>query len=195
MPAVFLTEKPSEYVKRPRVEVENERIPFTADEIGLLWKHKSDHMAKIILIDIYTGWRPDELCELTFSEHINIKDMTAQGGKKIEAGKKRIVPFCTKVQPFIKEFYNKGFTHIVCDEDGNPLNYSKYYRAYKDYTNGIGIKHRPHECRHTFATLLDNADINVKIKKLLLGHSSSDVTEKVYTHKTIEQLKEAVEKI
>lgn len=191
----YLAKNYAAYVKRPKVEVENERIPFSTDEINLLWEHSCDHMAKIILIDIYTGWRPDELCELTFSNHINVEKMTAQGGKKTEAGKKRLVPFCTKVQPFVEEFYRNGFTHIVCDEHGNPLNYSKYYRAYKDYIKGLGIDHRPHECRHTFATLLDNANINAKIKKMLLGHSSSDVTEKVYTHKTIEQLKEAVEKI
>ena len=53
----------------------------------------------------------------------------------------------------------------------------------------------PYECRHTFATMLDNNDTNPKIKKLLLGHSSNDVTEKVYTHKTIEQLREAVDKL
>lgn len=191
----YLTKNYAEFVKRPKVEVENERIPFSPEEIDNLWQHKSDHMAKIILINIYTGWRPDELCELSFSKHICIDEMTAQGGKKTEAGKKRIVPFCTKVQPFVEEFYSNGFTHIVCDENGDHLNYSKYYRAYKDYINLLGMSHRPHECRHTFATLLDNAGVNSKIKKMLLGHSSTDVTEKVYTHKTIEQLKEAVEKI
>ena len=58
--------------------------------------------------------------------------------------------------------------------------------------------HIPYECRHTFATMLDNNDTNPKIKKLkklLLGHSSNDVTEKVYTHKTIEQLRLAVNKL
>ncbi len=55
--------------------------------------------------------------------------------------------------------------------------------------------HIPYECRHTFATMLDNNDTNPKIKKLLLWHSSNDVTEKVYTHKTIEQLKLAVNKL
>lgn len=57
------------------------------------------------------------------------------------------------------------------------------------------MNHTPHECRHTFATLLDNADVNKKTKKLLLGHSSTDVTEKVYIHKTLEQLKQAVNSI
>ena len=46
--------------------------------------------------------------------------------------------------------------------------------------------------RHTCASLLDDKDVNVKIKKLILGHASSDVTERVYTHKTLEQLLEAI---
>jgi integrase len=41
--------------------------------------------------------------------------------------------------------------------------------------------------------MLDNKNTNVKIKKMLMGHASTDVTEKVYTHKTIEQLKSAVD--
>ena len=45
----------------------------------------------------------------------------------------------------------------------------------------------------TFTALkLDDKDVNVKIKKLILGHASSDVTERVYTHKTLEQLLEAI---
>ena len=57
------------------------------------------------------------------------------------------------------------------------------------------MNHLPHDCRHTTATNLANAEINPTIIKLILGHSSDDVTERVYTHKTHQQLIEAIDKI
>ncbi len=190
----YIVKNYAKYIKRPEVVVEKPRVPFSESEIETLWKHKNDHMAKIILIHIYTGWRPDELCELSFKNNIDLDEMTAKGGNKTQAGKNRIVPFCDKIKPFVLELSQMS-THLVCRENGEAINYSKYYRDFKEYLDSINIKHMPHECRHTFATLLDNAGTNRKVKKLLLGHSSTDVTEKVYIHKTIEQLKEAVNAI
>ena len=42
---------------------------------------------------------------------------------------------------------------------------------------------------------MDNAEIPLKIKQLILGHSSQDITSRVYTHKTIEQLIKAINQI
>ena len=42
---------------------------------------------------------------------------------------------------------------------------------------------------------MDDAEIPLKIKQLILGHSAQDITSKVYTHKTIEQLIEAINRI
>ena len=56
-------------------------------------------------------------------------------------------------------------------------------------------EHLPHDGRHTCATLMDNADVPKKIQQLILGHSSQDITSKVYTHKTVEQLVEAINRI
>lgn len=72
------------------------------------------------------------------------------------------------------------------------MNYNQLYRKITAFLEENNFDHIPYETRHTFAAMLDNKNINSKIKKLLLGHSSNDVTEKVYTHKTIEQLREAV---
>ena len=60
----------------------------------------------------------------------------------------------------------------------------------------LGIDyHTAHDCRHTFATLLSNADANKTSVKKLIGHNSYTTTEKFYTHKDIEELRKAVEKI
>ena len=59
----------------------------------------------------------------------------------------------------------------------------------------LGMKHKVHDTRHTFATLLSNADANSVSVKKLIGHNSYTTTEKFYTHKDIEELRITVEKI
>lgn len=59
----------------------------------------------------------------------------------------------------------------------------------------LGMNHLPHDCRHTTATMLDNAGVDRTIVKLILGHTSTDVIERVCTHKTPEQLLNAINMI
>ena len=54
-------------------------------------------------------------------------------------------------------------------------------------------KKSPHVLRHTFATHLMNNGANLNAVKELLGHSSLAATQ-VYTHNTIEKLKNVYKK-
>lgn len=54
------------------------------------------------------------------------------------------------------------------------------------------MDHKPHDCRHTTATLLNNAGANPTSIKKILGHSSYITTEKIYTHKDIKELQKAM---
>ena len=58
-----------------------------------------------------------------------------------------------------------------------------------------GESHTTHDCRHTLATLLSNADVNEVAKKRILGHSGGNITDSVYTHKNLHQLRKAIEQI
>ena len=53
--------------------------------------------------------------------------------------------------------------------------------------------HTIHDTRHTFATLLNNANANQTSIIKLIGHSDFSVTENIYTHKDTEELRKAVE--
>ena len=55
-----------------------------------------------------------------------------------------------------------------------------------------GMNHTPHECRHTFRSLLDSAGANKKCIDLMMGHTSKDVGERIYTHKTLDELRDAL---
>ena len=53
--------------------------------------------------------------------------------------------------------------------------------------------HTTHDCRHTVSTLLDNAGANETAKRRILGHAGGDITERVYTHKGLRQLRKCIE--
>jgi integrase len=57
----------------------------------------------------------------------------------------------------------------------------------------LGMVHTPHECRHTFRSRLDSAGANKVCIDMMMGHKSKEVGERVYTHKTLEELRAALE--
>lgn len=184
----------------PPHEDSDKHKPFTDKELEYLWKLAPDNKnVQTVLILCYTGMRTTELCKIT-RENVHLDKHYMLGGIKTEAGKNRVIPIANKIFPFVKALYDEGHTMLIEDEDG-PLNYDKYRPRYFETAMTLlpltMRSHFPHDARHTCATLLDNVEpaIAPKIIKLILGHASSDVTQKVYTHKTIEQLVEAINKI
>ena len=61
----------------------------------------------------------------------------------------------------------------------------------------IGIKrHTPHDCRHTFSRLCEKYHVRENDRKRMLGHSfGSDITNRVYGHREIDDLRQEIEKI
>ena len=60
---------------------------------------------------------------------------------------------------------------------------------------GLDQNHRPHDARKTFVTKAKEAGVNEFAIKRIIGHAISDLTERVYTERPIEWLKEEIEKI
>jgi integrase/recombinase XerC len=77
------------------------------------------------------------------------------------------------------------------NEKGNKMNTTEVYAIVKKYLNLVTTvdKKSPHVLRHTFATHLMNNGADINAVKELLGHSSLAATQ-VYTHNTIEKLKD-----
>lgn len=169
------------------------RIPFTNAEIEILWKNKDIPYVDTLLIMIYSGLRIGELLEIK-KENIDIENRIIIGGLKTEAGKNRAIPINHKILPIIQSKLNQKY--LVVSTKNKKLSYKNYNEnLFKPLMKQLNMTHLPHDCRHTTATLLDNANVNPIITKKILGHKSSDVTERVYTHKTFEQLVEAIDKI
>lgn len=176
-------------------------VPFTKEEIQKLWDDKDYGATDMILISIYSGWRPQELAILSVDD-IDLENDIMYGGLKTDAGKNRIVPIHPLIKPLIQKRYDEALKlqspTLFFDEEsqtGVSMTYDKYRSRFNKVMKRNKMTHRPHECRHTFITKAKEANINEYILKLIVGHAITDITEKVYTHRTIEELKEEMNKI
>lgn len=182
----------AEFVDIGEVSAKIERSPFTDKEIQLLWDNIDKPYIDSILIMIYSGMRIGELLILT-PDDVNLEERIITGGIK-KKGKKRAIPIHHKILPLIESKMKQDY--LIISPTGKQLSYNNYIqRQFTPLMTALNMNHLPHDCRHTAATRLANAEINPTIIKLILGHSSDDVTERVYTHKTNQQLVEAIDKI
>ena len=76
------------------------------------------------------------------------------------------------------------------------MTYEKYRGRFNKVAKKLALEdHRPHDTRHTFISKAKEAGVNEYVLKLIVGHAIEDITEKVYTHRTMEQLKAEMELI
>jgi site-specific recombinase XerD len=142
-------------------------------------------------------------CGLRISEALQLQvsqiDLSGKALKVIGKGnKERYIPIGSKTVETIRMYENirKGLPNrsksLFIKVDGSQLDrfaaYKLINRAMKSVTN---IKQKsPHTLRHSFAThLLDNGADICSVSEML-GHSSLSTTQ-VYTHLSIERLKNA----
>lgn len=183
-----LAEKdPSRYVEIKIPDDDEHGIPFTDEEISILWNHKGDLIAQILLVMIYSGFRLSAFKSL---KTVLKPDWFFQGGLKTKAGKGRIVPVHSGIQTITAGLI-KAYGCII--PWGNTAFRNKV-RAYLP-SIGIGTDHTPHDCRHTFSYLCEKYRVPENDRKRLLGHAFKDVTNSVYGHRTLEQLRESIEMI
>ena len=155
-----------------------------------------------VLINLFyaTGMRLSELIGLKENQVDFHKKQVKVLGK---GNKERIIPVSKEMLSLLKEYMalkKKEFE----DPELVLLVTAKGKRLYPKYAYNLvkGIleteartldKKSPHVLRHSFATHLMNNGANLNAVKELLGHSSLGTTQ-IYTHTTIEKLKDVYKK-
>jgi integrase len=172
---------------------ETSKKPFTDDEVNKVWEIQDQDWVDSVLFFLYTGFRISEMISIE-SENTDLFAGTIKGGIKTKAGKDRIVPIHSKIVQLVQRRKAQGNKYLFSYE-GNKLTVAKYYEFWNDIMKQLGFVHTPHECRHTFRSRLDSAGANKVCIDLMMGHKSKEVGERIYTHKTIQELKDAIELI
>lgn len=178
-----------QFVEKADINTLFEYVEFPND-----WQGKTDLIILQILYN--TGIRQAELVSLKENQVDSYKQSIKVLGK---GNKERIIPVSEALLAMIKtyvtekrstlEHYDKDI--LLVNERGKKL-YPKYvYNAVHKYLDKITTisKKSPHVLRHSFATHLMNNGADLNAVKELLGHSSLAATQ-IYTHNSIEKLKD-----
>ena len=157
--------------------------------------NKTDYAYKSAVRDVAvlellfaTGLRVSELCNLKAID-VNLTDnySVKTFGK---GGKERVIQLCTfdvvsilkKYKKLFKnEIENTGFFFV--NKLSHRLSEQSVRFMINKYANKVSgnIHITPHMFRHTFATMLLEADVDIRYIQHILGHSSITTTE-IYTH-------------
>lgn len=143
--------------------------------------------AAVIELLFATGMRISELCSLEKND-INLSERTiliyGKGAKerKIQIGNDTVASILEDYRnDFSTEINRCGYFFV--NQNGQRLSDQAVRRMINKYTAlaAIDLHITPHMFRHTFATSLLEADVDIRYIQEMLGHSSITITE-IYTH-------------
>ena len=167
--------------------------PFSRQKINLLWVHCDEPGVDTVLILLYTGMRVGEMLALQKTD-VNIRQGYIRITKSKTASGIRTIPIHHRIFPLIVRRMKSSGSSLIADSEGKQYDYSCYCIIWREVMHSINADgHTTHDCRHTVATLLDNAGAHETAKRRILRHTGRDVTERVYTHKNIRQLRKCIE--
>lgn len=206
----LVTVSPVEPVKvKQNPQTKTSHKAFSDEEMAILWdEYKKVKYSDMILIQCYSGWRPRELVGLKMSD-VDMKQKSMTGGMKTAYGENRTVPIHPKIYKLVKAYYDSAkevgsdylFNRIKRAPTGEieymPMTYKSLQVAYDKAIRKMGLdeNHRPHDGRKKFITMAKKYKLDEYAIKRLAGHSIADLTERVYTERDFEWLKEEMEKI
>ncbi len=181
------------FVEQGPMEMLFENVPFSKDFEGVRDR---------LIMDLFyqTGMRRSELIYLQISDI----DFQGQAIKVLGKGnKERIIPINRDLRLQISNYLELrentfpdllSIGQLFLTKKGKPLYPKLVYNLVKKYLGMVTTQEErsPHILRHSFATHLSNNGADLNAIKELLGHASLAATQ-VYTHNSIERLKEIYE--
>ena len=183
-------------------------IPLHTVEVFLATIYKQHSLAKteyqrkctlrdIAVIELLfaTGIRISELCTLKPND-ISLYEKTiliyGKGSKerRLQIGNDDVIQILKEY----KDIYHNEISncqHFFATSSGNALSDQSVRRMINKYVNlaCIDMHITPHMFRHTFATSLLEADVDIRYIQEMLGHSSINITE-IYTHVAMSKQRE-----
>lgn len=186
---------PTTRVRLPSDDARGKREPASEEDEQIIYRSTDLHFGVLALFYLLTGCRKGEAVALTPKDidlekrliHINktvewvssrayIKDHP-----KTDAGN-RFLPLPEKLVDLIAPLMKQKY--IFCRADGNLIDEGGFHRWWKKYQKQTGVKCTPHNLRHSYATILYDAGVDVKTAQLWLGHKDLKTTLEIYTHIT-----------
>lgn len=198
----YIAVNPAREVKPPRNLPKAHRMPPTRDEIKLIKENKEKHLLPFLIYE--TGCRRGEAFGLKWEDidrkkkliHISRSVYYVGTTPHIKLPKTasgiRSVPLLDALDAVLPKKFPKGYI-FTPDKGKSPLPRRAADRVYEAFQKETGAKCTAHQIRHGYATALQEAGIDMKIRQELLGHAQLSTTMDIYTHIREDTLAEAAQ--
>lgn len=177
---------PQNYVDYLRLEPQVTKIQrdlYTPEEVAAIWKESDRPEYAFTLILLYNGTRIKELREMQ-KDAVNLKEGTFSIKEGKNAQSIRTVPIHDKVVPLVEK--------AMTSEGSRLFDFSK---THYDYFVKQCLNHKPYDVRHTFASKANEADVPKLTIQKIMGHKPDSVLELAYIHLSMEELREAINRV
>ncbi len=188
----YAESNPCQYISVPKNLPQTKRELPTAEEIKTVKNSVGKTFGLFAYFILYTGLRRGEALALTYNDidfenkiiHVN-KSVYYVGNipnikqPKTKAGYRDVILLDCLAS---KLRHNNTSDLVFPNHDGELIRNGNFNRLWTKYLSETGLSITPHQLRHAYATILFEAEIDVKDAQELLGHSTIQVTRDIYTH-------------
>jgi integrase len=189
----FLTVNPVARVRLPKQRREPRPILSLAEEAKIL-DAAAPHLRQLIIAALDSGMRRGELLTQR-AEHIDLtRRVLAVTHSKNHSGEARGIPLIVRLTHLLANLHRTNPEGLVFSFKGRPIERIK--TAWRGTVRRSGIRYfRFHDLRHTFNTRLMEAGVMQDVRKALMGHSSGEEINSLYTHVELPVKREAIRKL
>jgi len=192
-----------------------EKDVFTPEQIGALLAEAQGDWKGVILCGYFTGLRLRDVMELRWESvdaGLTKLELIPRKTRRKKKNRKIVLPIHLQFAEWLKK-QPRGigkapvFPSLAGKTGGGDGGWSMMFRAIMERAgihgrilrerNGEGRSQSSlsfHSLRHSFNSALANADVSQEIRQKLTGHASAAMNE-VYTHRELEPLRRAVDKL
>lgn len=201
----YISNDPTRYITPPKGKASTPREALTDNEIEIVKNSIHCTFGLFAYFLMYTGLRKGEALALQYKDidfenkeiHItksvyHVSNVPHIKSTKTENGIRTVV-----LLDLLDDKLSRGKSndYIFSVDGSRPLAYSAFQRRWNKYCKETDLCITAHQLRHTYATILFEAGIDVKDTQHLMGHSDISVTRNIYTHIRSSRLKETAQKL
>lgn len=200
----FLTSNPLARIRLPRQRRKPRPILSLAEEVKLL-NAAAPHLRNLIIAALDSGMRRGELLNQR-AEHIDLtRRVLLVTHSKTIGGEAREIPLTARLAHILATLHDGLNNRDEMEKHRNPENrvfifdgrpIKKIKTAWKAAIRRSGIRYfRFHDLRHAFNTRLMEAGVLQDVRKAIMGHSSGEEVNSLYTHVELPVKREAIRKL
>lgn len=203
----YIKDDETKYVVLPEGKKAVKRRALTEEEVQTIEKYALSEDGLFPYFLLYTGLRRGEACALKYGDidydnaiiHVS-KSAYYEGNQskiklpKTENGIRNVI-IPQKLLDILPRGKKEHYIFCHPHNPKQPMTQSVYTRKWTAYLKKTGLNITAHMLRHTYATILFEANIGVKDAQILMGHADIMTTNNIYTHIRENRMKETANQL